>query len=163
MITNEQIICIGVFGVTVLVIFLLLILSFSHEKKRFSDGKTAVNQDITHVDIKLWLQERGFWIPRLILVLTSNSILFLAYVQIRFSQFGGIIAIFAFIANTLYSIYLAGFARKHDSLQKRIASRIPIEYRQRTLTGRWGFIPLMVILQLIWIVSILHSFFGWFK
>lgn len=163
MITTEQIILIGVFGITILIGFLLLILSSSCKKKRFSDDKASANQDITRVDIKLWLQERSFWIPRLIMVLTSNSLLFLGYVRVRFTQFGGIIAIFATIGNVLYFIYLASFAKKHDSLQKRIASKIPIEYQQRTLTGRWGFVPLIVILELIWLVSILHSFFGWFK
>lgn len=162
MISIEQITLVGVLGIVALVIFLSLIIYLCYKEKKGENGKPPISQEISNIDIEVWQQEREFWISRLILILMSNSILFLSYVQVRLLQFGGIIAILAFVGNILYSIYFAAFARKHDSLQKRIAVRIPIEYRQRTLTGRWGFVPLIVILQLIWIVSLLHSFFGWF-
>jgi len=162
MISIEQITLVGVLGIVALVIFLSLIIYLCYKEKKGENGKPPISQEISNVDIEVWQQEREFWISRLILILMSNSILFLSYVQVRLLQFGGIIAILAFVGNILYFIYFAAFARKHDSLQKRIAVRIPIEYRQRTLTGRWGFVPLIVILQLIWFVSLLHSFFGWF-
>ena len=162
MISTEHIILIGVLGTIALVILLLLMLYASRQVKKVPNGKTSISQDISDTDIEVWQQERGFWVPRLILVLTSNSILFLGYIQVRLLQFGGIVAFLAMILNILYCIYFTAFAKTLDALQKRIETKIPIEYRKRTLTGRWGFIPLMIILQLVWIVAVFHSFFGWF-
>lgn len=161
MISIGQIILIGVLGIIALAIFLLLILFYSRQVKEVPSSK-ATSQDISDTDIKIWQQERGFWIPRLILALTANSILFLGYIQVRLLLFGGIIAIFAIVLNILYFIFFSAFARTLDSLQKRLEPKLPIEYRKRTLTGRWGFVPLIVVLQSIWVVSALHSLFGWF-
>ena len=163
MITTDQIILIGLLGIVAQALFLLVILHYSREKNKIPKGeKTLSDQDTTDLDIKLWLQERSFWIPRIILVLTSNSILFLGYVQVRLSMFGGIIAIFAILLNILYSIYFIAFAKLLDSLQRRLKSRLPIEYRKRTIKGRWGFVPLIAVFQSIWVVSTFHSFLAWF-
>ena len=114
-------------------------------------------------DFEIWQQERGFWIPRLTLILATNSILFLGYVAIRDILFGGVVAIIAIIANILYFVFFADFAKTLDNLQKRIESKLPIEYKKRRLTGRWGFAPMIIIFELLWVVSAFHSFLGWFQ
>jgi len=114
-------------------------------------------------DFKVWLQERSLWIPRLILLLTTNSILFLGYVVIRELPLGGVVAIIGIVGNILYSLYFASFAKTIDKLQKRIEELIPIEYRKRTLVGRWGFVPVVIFCEALWIASALYSFWGWFQ
>jgi ABC-type antimicrobial peptide transport system permease subunit len=167
MISTEQIIVISISGIIALAIFLLMIFYYSKPRKTELERKTPNEQTGDNADFKIcfeiWQQERSFAVQRLILVLTSNSILFLGYVQVRVSLLGGIIAIFAIICNFLYAIYLSAFAKTLDTLQKRLESRLPTELKKRSLTGRWGFVPLILILQSIWVVSAVCSFLGWFQ
>ncbi|MCJ7635845.1 hypothetical protein MUP77_26075 [Candidatus Bathyarchaeota archaeon] len=158
MVIEELVVLVSVFVFAAHVIFLFR----SLKRKKSSDGVTYTSLDATELDIKFLLLERDQMIPRLALVLTTNSILFLGYIQARLSIFGGIIAIFAIALNILYSIYFVTFAKYLDSLQKRVEPVIPIEYRKRTLKGRWGFVPLIMIFELIWVFSTFHSFLGWF-
>jgi hypothetical protein len=158
MTSNELIVLIIVFVVAIHAIFLLR----SHKRKKASTDVTPTSLDVTELDIKSWAMERDQMIPRMALVLTSNSILFLGYVQVRLLIFGGVITIFAIALNILYSVYFVTFAKYLDSLQTRLAPVLPIEYRKRTLKGRWGFIPLIMIFELIWVASAFHSFLAWF-
>ena len=167
MISIEHINMVGVLGIVVLVIFFLVLLHYSKLSKVDVSKKTTrtevdKNEDF-EVCFEIWKQERSFAVQRLILILTTNSILFLGYIQVHVFLLGGFIAIFALVSNALYFIYLSAFAKTLDTLQKRLAPRLPIEYRKRTLTGRWGFVPLIIILESIWTVSALCSFFGLFR
>jgi len=166
MISTERIVVIGALGIITLAVFLLLVLYYSKPRKPALGRRTLDRQDDSNEDFgtcfKIWQQERGLVVQRLILILTTNSILFLGYIQVRLFLFGGIIAVFAIVCNILYCIYLSAFARTLDTLERRLGSKLPIEYRKRTLTGRWGFVPLIIILESIWVVSALCSFLGWF-
>ena len=115
-------------------------------------------------DFKVWLQERSLWIPRLILLLTTNSILFLGYVVVRDLPLGGVVTIIGMVGNVLYALWFFSFARAMDKLQKRIEEQIPVEFRKRRLTGRWGFVPVVIFCEVLWVASALHTFWrlmGW--
>lgn len=158
MIVNVLIVLIIVFVVIIHAIFLVR----SHRKKNTFTSVPCTCLDVTELDIKSWAMERDQMIPRIALVLTSNSILFIGYIQVRLLIFGGVITIFAIALNILYSVYFVTFARYLDSLQSRLEPVLPIEYKKRNLKGRWGFIPLIMIFELIWVASAFHSFLAWF-
>jgi len=110
-------------------------------------------------DFEVWLQERELWIPRLILLLTTNSLLFLGYVNIRDLPLGGVVAVIGIFGNILYGIWFRSFAKSLDKLHKRIEDMIPIEQRKLTLkAGRWAFIPIVFFSEVLWIASALHTF-----
>lgn len=117
-----------------------------------------MNRQSENRDFKVWLQERSLWIPRLILLLTTNSILFLGYVVVRDIPLGGVVAIIGMLGNILYALWFVSFAKSMDKLQKRIEEQIPVEYRKRKLTGRWGFVPIVIFCEVLWIASALHTF-----
>jgi len=110
------------------------------------------------IDFEVWLQERSLWVPRLILVLTTNSILFFGYVMVRDLLLGGGVAIIGISGNILYALWFASFTKTMDKLQERIKEQIPVEYRKRRRTGRRGYVPLIFSFELLWIFSALHTF-----
>ena len=115
------------------------------------------------VDISIWKQERGFWIPRATIILATNSILFLGYIQIRDIPLGIIVSLLALISNILFMVHFSKFSKRLDKLQERIKNNLPPEYREKTLTGRWGFIPLLITFEILWVSSFLYSYFGIFS
>jgi hypothetical protein len=121
------------------------------------DGIEVDNHQSRNKDFEVWLQERSLWIPRLILLLTTNSILFLGYVVIRDFLLGGVVSIIGMFGNILYALWFASFAKTMDKLQKRIEEQIPVEYRKQTLTGRWGFVPILIFCEVLWIASALYT------
>jgi len=165
MISTERIVIIAVSGIIILAIFLLLLYYSKHRKlvpiRKKTNEQEESNENF-EICFKIWQQERGLVTQRLILLLTTNSILLLAYVQVRVSMFGGIIAIFSIVGNILFFAYLFDSAKTLDTLQRRLEPKLPIEIKKRIFKGRWGFVLMIITFESVWVISALYSFLGWF-
>lgn len=132
------------------------------------------------IDLKIWQQERDFWIPRVSLILTSNSLLFLGYVMILQNILGIIISILALISNIAMALYLHNYEERINSLEKRIRYKLPLEYRDTKyfqecstqglrnqlcrcigygIKGRGGYRMVILVFLILWISALFFS--GW--
>jgi hypothetical protein len=116
------------------------------------------------LDIKLWEQERNFWIPRIQLILGSNSLLFLGYVQMMNSsimnEFGFRLSILAFLSNILFLGYFYQYEKKFDNFEQSMIHKLPWAYRKKSSSkiisylkihlGRSGYRAVIVIFLILW-------------
>ena len=125
----------------------------------------------TDFDLKIWQQERDFWIPRIQLILSSNSLLFLGYVQIingsKLNQLGFYLSVLAFGSNILYYIYFRYYERKLNNFEHSIIHKLPWEYRKapsskmirilKVHLGRAGYKAVIAIFLILWALSGYYS------
>jgi hypothetical protein len=130
-------------------------------------------RDANDLDIKLWQQERNFWIPRIQLILASNSLLFLGYVQLMTSsipnlnQLGFHLSILAFLSNLLFFSYFYQYEQKLNNFERSMIHKLPWEYRKKPSSkiirylsahlGRSGYRAVIFVFMLLWFLSGLNS------
>lgn len=120
-------------------------------------------QDAYDLEIKIWQQERDFWLPRILIVLTTNSILFVGFVRIMDSGLGMFLGFWAFISNFLIYFLYRQYEQKLNRFEDRIKHRLPRDYCKRSSSkkisfGRYGYIPVIFIFMVMWAVSIWYSY-----
>lgn len=132
------------------------------------------------IDLKVWQQERDFWIPRVSIILNSNSILFLGYVMIFQNKLGLIISILSLISNVCMGFYFNKYEERLNILEKRISDKLPFEYEYRaskspqkahaqgivrnlcrfvgySVKGRAGYRMVILIFLVLWLAALIFS------
>lgn len=119
-------------------------------------------QDAYDLEIKIWQQERDFWLPRISIVLTTNSILFVGFVRISDTGLGMFLGVLALISNLAIFILYRHYEMKLNRFEDRIKHALPREYCKRSSKkisyGRYGYIPVIIIFVIMWSVSIWYSY-----
>ena len=100
--------------------------------------------------------------PRIMIVLTTNSILFLGFVQIKDSILGFLLCLLATISNFGIAILYLLYERKLNRFEDRIRYKLPPNYNKKPSTkavvGRDGYIPVIGIFMLMWLMSLWYSY-----
>lgn len=119
-------------------------------------------QDAYDLELKIWQQERDFWLPRILIVLTTNSILFVGFVQIMDSGLGMFLGLLAFVSNFAILYLYHQYEKKLNRFEDKIKHRLPRDYCKRSSKkislGRYGYIPVISIYIVMWGVSIWYSY-----
>ncbi|MCK4729827.1 MAG: hypothetical protein KAT28_00765 [Candidatus Aenigmarchaeota archaeon] len=134
----------------------------SEKRKNLWCSVNKPEKEFMNKYFELWRDERGYTISRLGLILNSNSILFLGYVLIKNTWLGAYVAIIGIVANIFYFLFFWGFAKRMKYLQNKIKSQEVGEFAKISVKGRWGFVPMVIIFELIWIGSVFYTFSGGF-
>jgi hypothetical protein len=123
---------------------------------------SSMLRDANDIELKIWQQERDFWMPRIMIVLTTNSILFLGFVQIKDSILGLLLCLLAAISNLGIGILYLLYERKFNKFEDRIRYKLPSNYNKKhskkAALGRNGYIPVIGIFLIMWAMSFCYSY-----
>ncbi len=115
-------------------------------------------------EFQIWQLERNLLIQRLQVFLFTNSILFLGFVQLRSLWLGTAVALLGFASCILGVIHFQGLKRRFRVLRESKEMR-EIEDKfgigERMLSGRLIVVAFLVVFTIIWIASVIYSFFQW--